>query len=90
MQRIGSRENMKSSEIKNHTKILDYKFHHIDISKCENCRDFACEDACFRGIYKVINKDSTPKCIVVEEREENCVKCHICTTECSLRAITID
>ena len=71
-------------------KIENYKFHHIDVSKCTQCIDFACEDACFRGIYKVINKDSTPKCIVVEEREENCVKCHICTTACSLRAITID
>ena len=70
--------------------IEDYKFHHIDVSKCSQCTDFACEDACFRGIYKVINNDSTPKCIVVEEREENCVKCHICTTACSLRAIIID
>lgn len=70
--------------------IEDYKFHHIDISKCSKCIDFACEEACFRGIYEVINKDSVSKCIVVEDREDRCVKCHMCTTACKLRAITID
>ena len=40
--------------------------------------------------YKVINKDSIPRCIVVEDREDRCVKCHMCTTACKLRAITID
>jgi Fe-S-cluster-containing hydrogenase component 2 len=67
-----------------------YAFHHIDISKCAQCRDFSCEEACFRGIYEVINKDSTPKCIVVQDREDRCVKCHMCTTACKYKAIKID
>ncbi len=70
--------------------IESYKFHHIDTSKCRQCLKFWCEEACFRGIYKVIDKDSEPKCIVIEDREDNCVKCHICTTACKLGAITID
>ena len=45
-----------------------YKFHHIDISKCSKCRNFACEEACFRGIYQVINKDTIPKCVIVEKK----------------------
>lgn len=68
----------------------DYKFHHIDVSKCRTCSDFSCEETCFRGIYEVINKDSIPKCIVVKDREDRCVKCHMCTTACKPRAITID
>jgi Fe-S-cluster-containing hydrogenase component 2 len=67
-----------------------YIFHHIDISKCAQCRDFSCEEVCFRGIYEVINKDSTPKCIVVQDREDRCVKCHMCTTACKYKAIKID
>lgn len=71
-------------------KIVNYKFHHVDVSKCKRCKAFSCEDACFRGIYKVLNKDTEPMCVVVEDREDNCVKCHICTTACKLKAITID
>ncbi len=67
-----------------------YEFHHIDISKCAQCQDFSCEEACFRGIYEVLYKDTTPKCIVVKGREDRCVKCHICTTACKSRAIKID
>lgn len=67
-----------------------YKFHHIDTSKCSKCSDFACEEACFRGIYEVINKNSIPKCVIVEDKEDNCVKCHMCTTACKREAITID
>ncbi len=78
------------SEAQNRNNIESYKFHHIDINKCSQCQEFSCEEACFRGIYEVINKNSTPRCIVVEDREERCVKCHICTTACKLRAITID
>jgi NAD-dependent dihydropyrimidine dehydrogenase PreA subunit len=78
------------SEAKNQTNIESYKFHHIDVGKCSRCKDFSCEEACFRGIYEVINKESTPKCIVVDDREEMCVKCHMCTTACKLRAISID
>ena len=78
------------SEVDDRDTIESYKFHHIDISKCEQCKDFSCEEACFRGIYMVINKDSTPKCIVVEDREDRCVKCHICTTACKLKALKID
>ncbi len=78
------------SEAKNRSNIESYKFHHIDINKCSKCKEFSCEDVCFRGIYEVINKDSTPKCIVVEDREDRCVKCHICTTTCKAKAITID
>ena len=55
-----------------------------------NCKEFSCEEACFRGIYEVIDKETTPKCIVVEDREDKCVKCHICTTACKFKAITID
>ena len=66
-----------------------YKFHHIDVIKCPECEDFACEEVCFRGVYKVINKDMKPRCIVVEDREDMCVKCHICTTACKLKAIEI-
>jgi len=78
------------SKAPNKDTVESYKFHHIDTSKCRQCKDFSCEEACFRGIYEVINKDSTPKCVVVRDREENCVKCHICTTACKLRALTID
>ncbi|MFX0004202.1 MAG: 4Fe-4S binding protein [Candidatus Hermodarchaeota archaeon] len=70
--------------------IESYKFHHIDISKCVQCQEFSCEEACFRGIYEVINKQTTPKCIVVQDREDRCVKCHICTTACKVKAIKID
>ena len=72
------------------SNVVSYKFHHIDHSKCAICKDFSCEDACFRGIYKVINKDTKPMSVIVEEREDHCIKCHICTTACKLRAITID
>ena len=78
------------SDVNNQSSIESYKFHHIDTSKCLQCEDFPCEEACFRGIYEVINKEDEPKCIVVEEREDMCVKCHICTTACKLRAIIID
>ena len=78
------------SEEPEQANIVDYSFHHIDINKCKICEGFFCEDACFRGIYKVINKESDPMCIVVEGREDHCIKCHICTTACKLRAITID
>ena len=74
----------------NSKKIESYKFHHIDTNKCKLCKTFDCEEACFRGIYEVINKDSEPKCIVVEDREGMCVKCHMCTTACKFEAITID
>ncbi|MFX1365680.1 MAG: 4Fe-4S binding protein [Promethearchaeota archaeon] len=78
------------SEVEERTAIESYKFHHIDTSKCKQCKEFSCEEACFRGIYEVINKDTIPKCIVVEDREDRCVKCHICTTACKSNAITID
>ena len=78
------------SKAENHTKIESYRFHHIDTNKCKQCRDFSCEEACFRGIYKVINTETAPKCIVIKEQEDRCVKCHICTTACKLKAITID
>ena len=74
----------------NDANIESYKFHHIDTSKCRKCLSFDCEEACFRGIYKVIDKDTEPKSSVVEEREDMCVKCHMCTTACKLEAITID
>ena len=78
------------TQANNRTTIESYKFHHIDTSKCKYCREFSCEEACFRGIYEVINKDSIPKCTVVEDREDRCVKCHICTTACKFKALTID
>jgi Fe-S-cluster-containing hydrogenase component 2 len=78
------------SEADKKAAIESYKFHHIETSKCRYCREFSCEEACFRGIYEVINKDSMPKCTVVEDREEMCVKCHICTTACKFKALTID
>ncbi|MFX1572123.1 MAG: ferredoxin [Promethearchaeota archaeon] len=78
------------SEAGDLTTIESYKFHHIDTLKCSECKNFSCEEACFRGIYKVINKNSKPKCTVVKDREEHCVKCHICTTACKSKAITID
>jgi ferredoxin len=67
-----------------------YKFHHIDTSKCNNCKEFSCEDVCFRGIYEVVDKENTPKCTVIKDREDFCVKCHLCTTACKFRAIKID
>jgi NAD-dependent dihydropyrimidine dehydrogenase PreA subunit len=70
--------------------IVSYKFHHIDIDKCKMCTEFSCENACFRGIYEVIDKENAPKCIVLKDREDRCVKCHICTTACKKRAILID
>ncbi|MFX1498309.1 MAG: hypothetical protein ACFFBH_12350 [Promethearchaeota archaeon] len=78
------------SKANSQPNIESYRFHHIDINKCKQCRDFSCEEACFRGIYKVLNKETEPRSIVIEEREDRCVKCHICTTTCKLRAITID
>ena len=78
------------SEARDQSNIESYKFHHIDVNKCRDCREFSCEEACFRRIYEVINKDSIPKCTVVEDREDRCVKCHMCTTACKSRAITID
>ncbi|MFX0080416.1 MAG: hypothetical protein ACFE94_01555 [Candidatus Hodarchaeota archaeon] len=78
------------SEAEKQSSVESYKFHHINVRKCSICKEFSCEEACFRGIYVVINKESTPKCIVVDDREEMCVKCHMCTTACKLRAITID
>ncbi|MBD3255335.1 MAG: hypothetical protein GF383_09595 [Candidatus Lokiarchaeota archaeon] len=78
------------STIKNKSEIESYRFHHIDISKCAHCKYFSCEDACFRGIYKVIDKEQVPKCVVIKEREDRCIKCHICTTACKFRAIDID
>ncbi len=78
------------SEAEEKKTIESYKFHHIDVSKCRLGSEFSCEETCFRGIYKVINKDSIPKCTVVEDLEDRCVKCHLCTTACKLRAITID
>ena len=78
------------SDTPDKSNIVSYKFHHIDINKCKRCEAFSCEDACFRGIYKVINKDTKPMSVIVEEREDHCIKCHICTTACKLRAITID
>ena len=78
------------TDTQDHSKIVSYNFHHIDTNKCNICKDFFCEEACFRGIYEVVNKTSEPQCIVIEGREENCIKCHICTTACKLRAITID
>ncbi len=74
----------------NNNSIKDYKFHHIDTSKCKNCKDFSCEAACFRGIYKIINKESIPRCIVYREREDFCIKCYLCTTMCKKKAILID
>ncbi|MFX1392570.1 MAG: 4Fe-4S binding protein [Promethearchaeota archaeon] len=78
------------SEVNNLEAVESYRFHHIDTKKCRRCDGFWCEEACFRGIYEVINKDTEPKCIVVEDREDRCVKCHICTTQCKFGAITID
>jgi Fe-S-cluster-containing hydrogenase component 2 len=78
------------SEAENRANIESYKFHHIDISKCSQCQEFFCEEACFRGIYEVINKEFTPKCTVIQDREDRCVKCHICTTACRAKAIKID
>ncbi len=78
------------SDVNDQDSIESYKFHHIDISKCFTCQAFSCVKACFRGIYEVKNKDSHPKCVVIQEREEMCVKCHICTTACKSRAIIID
>ena len=78
------------NDAQDHSKIVSYKFHHIDINKCKICKEFSCEEACFRGIYEVVNKTTEPQCIVIEDREDNCIKCHICTTACKLRAITID
>ena len=74
----------------NQNYIDHYKFHHIDTSKCLKCEDFTCEEACFRGIYKIINRGTVPKCVVIEDREDRCIKCHICTTICKQQAITID
>ena len=78
------------TSIEQEGRIDSYKFHHIDVSKCLQCKEFSCEDACFRGIYKVIDKDTSPRSVVVEDREDMCIKCHMCTTACKARAITID
>lgn len=64
-------------------------FHIINENKCLKCQTFECENVCFRGIYKVINKDLAPKCIIVKDKEPFCVKCHLCTTACKQKAIEI-
>lgn len=75
----------------NNTETVEsYRFHHIDTNKCRQCTSYDCEEACFRGIYLVINKDTEPKCIIIEDREDRCIKCHICTTKCKFGAIIID
>jgi NAD-dependent dihydropyrimidine dehydrogenase PreA subunit len=74
----------------NERTIESYKFHHIDTEKCKICKTFACEKVCFRGVYKVLDKDFEPKCTVINEREDFCVKCHLCTTACPADAILID
>ncbi|MHA1294879.1 MAG: hypothetical protein ACTSQJ_19760 [Promethearchaeota archaeon] len=66
------------SKANNKDYIKSYKFHHIDKNKCHYCRDFWCE------------KKIQPECIVIEDREDSCIKCHICTTACKSKAITID
>ncbi|MEJ2248747.1 MAG: 4Fe-4S binding protein [Candidatus Lokiarchaeota archaeon] len=78
------------TEVSEKDLVENYKFHHIDTEKCKSCKTYACEQVCFRGVYKVINKDMEPKCTVVNEREEFCVKCHLCTTACPQDAIFID
>ena len=78
------------NKINDNVKITNYKFHHIDTSKCKNCKDFSCEDVCFRSIYKIINKATHPECKVILEREDFCVKCHLCTTACKKKAIMIN
>jgi NAD-dependent dihydropyrimidine dehydrogenase PreA subunit len=78
------------TSVKNNANIRSYKFHHIDTDKCKICDQFSCEEACFRGIYEVINKNNEPKCVILENREDLCVKCHICTTACKSEAIVID
>ncbi|TXT63024.1 MAG: hypothetical protein BAJALOKI3v1_450023 [Promethearchaeota archaeon] len=70
--------------------IESYKFHHIDTRKCAYCKDFLCEKACFRNIYTVVDKEGSPRCTIVPDREDFCVKCHICTTQCKFKALTID
>lgn len=77
-------------DIKDNSKYTHYNFHHIEILKCKDCKDFLCEKVCFRGIYKVINKDSIPECLILSGREAFCVKCHLCTTVCKKKAILID
>lgn len=77
-------------DLKNQSSVEHYKFHHIDTSKCRICKKFFCEKACFRGIYEVLKKDTVPKSTVVRDREDQCVKCHMCTTACKLMAIKID
>jgi len=64
-------------------------FHIIDENKCLKCKTYDCENACFRGIYKIIQKDTAPKCVAIQERESYCLKCHICTTACKYNAIEI-
>ena len=78
------------NDAQDHSKVVSYKFHYIDTSKCRQCRGFWCEEACFRGIYEVIGKEDIPKCTIIKDREDMCVNCHICTTACKLNAITID
>ena len=71
-------------------RIAHYKFHHIDLNKCRHCKTFDCEEACFYGIYRVINRDLEPQCTVIPEKEDKCIKCHICTSKCKYEAIQID
>ncbi|MBD3197071.1 MAG: hypothetical protein GF317_18600 [Candidatus Lokiarchaeota archaeon] len=78
------------SDTKKENYIESYQFHHIKTNECLECDDFSCEEVCFRGVYKIINKETAPKCIVVPEREDFCIKCHICTTVCKSKAISID
>ena len=78
------------TEVNKKSSVDSYKFHHIDTNKCRTCKTYACEQVCFRGVYKVQNKERTPKCVVVDEREDFCVKCHLCTTACPQDAIIID
>lgn len=78
------------TEAFNEGSIEHYKFHHIDTSKCRDCEGHWCVDACFRFIYEISDDNDGSKCVVIEDKEDRCVKCHICTTKCKYEAITID
>jgi len=62
--------------------------HLIDTVKCASCNVKACEEACFRGIYKVDTSNGQHICRIVRDLSW-CVRCHKCTTACPYDALQV-
>ncbi|OLS13126.1 MAG: hypothetical protein RBG13Loki_3254 [Promethearchaeota archaeon CR_4] len=62
--------------------------HFIDTTKCASCTVKACEETCFRGIYKVDTRNGQHICRIVRDVSW-CLRCHKCTTACPHHALQV-